>query len=76
MLPCSLNKAKAEDVTGRVENLLEELRMARNEVSTLRNTVAVLKASSFLNKAFVIGTSNIRYQLDTHRLIYVNLCFI
>lgn len=57
----SLIKAKAEDVTARVENILEELRMARNEVSSLRSRVAVLKASALLNKAFVVGTSSARY---------------
>ncbi|KAG6494734.1 hypothetical protein ZIOFF_042495 [Zingiber officinale] len=62
---CSLLKAKADDVTGRVEAILEELRAARNEISALRNTVAILKASSLLNRAFVIGTSNIRVVVES-----------
>lgn len=50
-------QVKAEDVTTRVDNLLEELRMARNEISNLREKTAVAKASSIANKAFVVGTS-------------------
>ncbi|KAG1327053.1 alanine--tRNA ligase, chloroplastic/mitochondrial [Cocos nucifera] len=62
---CSMLKVKAEDVTGRVENILEELRMARNEVSSLRNRIAVLKASIIANKAFVIGSSNVRVVVES-----------
>ena len=40
---------------------LEELRMARNEVSSLHNRIAVLKASIIANKAFLVGSSNVRY---------------
>lgn len=56
-------KVKAEDVTSRVENLLEELRAARKEASELRSKAAVYKASVISNKAFTVGTSQtIRYQ--------------
>lgn len=48
---------KAEEVASRVENLLEELRIARNEVSALRAKAAVYKASIIASKAFVVGTS-------------------
>ncbi|XP_022140525.1 alanine--tRNA ligase, chloroplastic/mitochondrial isoform X1 [Momordica charantia] len=54
---CTMLKVKAEDVTPRVENLLEELRLARNEISNLREKTAVFKASSVANKAFLVGTS-------------------
>ena len=50
-------QVKAEDVTTRVENLVEDLRLARNEISNLREKTAVFKASSIANKAFVVGTS-------------------
>lgn len=53
---------KAEEVTTRVENLLEELRTTRNEVSALREKAAVYKASVLASKAFSVGTSKeIRY---------------
>ncbi|GAV76993.1 tRNA-synt_2c domain-containing protein/DHHA1 domain-containing protein/tRNA_SAD domain-containing protein [Cephalotus follicularis] len=54
---CSTLKVKAEEVTTRVENLVEELRMARNEVSSLRSKAAVYKASIIASKAFTVGTS-------------------
>ncbi|KAG8655786.1 alanine--tRNA ligase, chloroplastic/mitochondrial isoform X3 [Manihot esculenta] len=54
---CSTLKVKAEEVASRVENLLEELRIARNEVSALRAKAAVYKASIIASKAFVVGTS-------------------
>ncbi|KAF3434815.1 hypothetical protein FNV43_RR21901 [Rhamnella rubrinervis] len=54
---CSTLKVKAEEATTRVENLLEELRTTRNEVSTLREKAAVFKASSLTTKAFSVGTS-------------------
>ncbi|MQL97046.1 hypothetical protein Taro_029730, partial [Colocasia esculenta] len=56
---CSLLKLKSEDVTQRVESMLEELRMSRNEVSALRAEVATLKASNIASKAFYVGKSNI-----------------
>lgn len=61
---CSILKVKAEDVTSRVENILEELRMARNEVSSLRNRIAALKASMIACKAFLIGSSNVRVVIE------------
>lgn len=61
---CSILKVKAEDVTSRVENILEELRMARNEVSSLRNRIAALKASMIASKAFLIGSSNVRVVIE------------
>ncbi|KDP40449.1 hypothetical protein JCGZ_03949 [Jatropha curcas] len=54
---CSTLKVKAEEVTARVENLLEELRNARNEVSALRAKAAVYKASAIASKAFLVGPS-------------------
>ncbi|CAH2072136.1 unnamed protein product [Thlaspi arvense] len=54
---CSTLKVKAEDVTNRVENLLEELRSARKEASDLRSKAAVYRASVISNKAFTVGTS-------------------
>ncbi|KAI3980607.1 hypothetical protein MKX01_025172 [Papaver californicum] len=54
---CSTLKVKSEDVTTRVESLLEELRMVRNEVSAVRSKAAVYKASTLVTKAFSIGTS-------------------
>ncbi|KAM6558510.1 hypothetical protein CsatA_027749 [Cannabis sativa] len=54
---CSTLKVKAEDVTNRVENLLEELRTTRNEVSALREKAAIFKASILATNAFSVGTS-------------------
>uniref|UniRef100_A0A2P2LAZ3 Alanine--tRNA ligase n=5 Tax=Rhizophora mucronata TaxID=61149 RepID=A0A2P2LAZ3_RHIMU len=54
---CSTLKVKAEEVTSRVETLLEELRTARNEVSALRAKAAVYKASVIASKAFTVGAS-------------------
>ncbi|OVA10877.1 Alanine-tRNA ligase [Macleaya cordata] len=54
---CSTLKVKSEDVTSRVESLLEELRMMRNEVSAVRAKAAVYKASTLASKAFSVGTS-------------------
>ncbi|KAB2636352.1 alanine--tRNA ligase [Pyrus ussuriensis x Pyrus communis] len=54
---CSTLKVKAEEVTNRVDNLLEELRMTRNEVSTLREKAAIYKASIMASKAISVGTS-------------------
>lgn len=48
---------KAEEVTNRVDNLLEDLRMTRNEVSSLREKAAVYKASHMAAKAVSVGTS-------------------
>ncbi|KAB1223287.1 putative alanine--tRNA ligase, chloroplastic [Morella rubra] len=54
---CSALKVKAEEVTTRVENLLEELRMVRNEISVLRAKAAEYRASIIASKAFPVGTS-------------------
>lgn len=54
---CSTLKVKAEEVTTRVEALLEELRMTRNEVSAVRAKAAVYKASVMAGNAFPVGTS-------------------
>ena len=52
-----LVQVKAEDVTARVDSLLEELRMAKSEVSNVRAKAAVYKASIIANKAFSVGTT-------------------
>ncbi|PRQ25086.1 putative alanine--tRNA ligase [Rosa chinensis] len=62
---CSTLKVKAEEVTNRVDNLLEELRMTRNEVSSLREKAAVYKASQLAAKAVSVGTSNIRVLVES-----------
>ncbi|KAJ0969390.1 hypothetical protein J5N97_022267 [Dioscorea zingiberensis] len=62
---CSMLKVKAEDVTKRVENILDELRMTRNEVSNLRNQLAILKASIIASKAFIIESSNMRVVVES-----------
>ncbi|CAM8930363.1 unnamed protein product [Rhodiola kirilowii] len=54
---CSTLKVKAEEVTTRVDNLLEELRTLRNEVADIRAKAAVYKASTITSKALVIGNS-------------------
>ncbi|XP_030450417.2 alanine--tRNA ligase, chloroplastic/mitochondrial isoform X3 [Syzygium oleosum] len=54
---CNNLKVKAEEVTTRVDNLLEELRTARNEVSLLRSKAAVYKASTIASKAVLVGSS-------------------
>ncbi|XP_021848520.1 alanine--tRNA ligase, chloroplastic/mitochondrial isoform X2 [Spinacia oleracea] len=56
---CSTLKVKAEEVTPRVEALLEELRLTRNEVSAARAKAAVYKASAILDKAFTVGNSKV-----------------
>ncbi|KAM3376752.1 alanine-tRNA ligase, chloroplastic/mitochondrial isoform X2 [Capsicum galapagoense] len=54
---CSTLKVKAEEVTGRVDALLEELRLTRNEVSAARAKAAIYKASALSSRASTIGTS-------------------
>ncbi|GMI74443.1 EMBRYO DEFECTIVE 263, EMBRYO DEFECTIVE 1030, EMBRYO DEFECTIVE 86 [Hibiscus trionum] len=54
---CSMLKVKAEEVTTRVEKLVDELRMSRNEVANLCTKAAVYKALMIANKAFEVGTS-------------------
>ena len=50
-------KVKADEVVTRGESLLEELRIARNEVSAMRGKAAVYRASIIASKAFTVGTS-------------------
>ncbi|CAI8583623.1 unnamed protein product [Vicia faba] len=54
---CSTLKVKPEEVTARIENLLEELRAARNENSAVRAKAAVYKASVIASRAFLVGNS-------------------
>ncbi|KAJ8530317.1 hypothetical protein K7X08_037152 [Anisodus acutangulus] len=54
---CSTLKVKAEEVTGRVDALLEELRLTRNEVSAARAKAAIYKASTLSSRASTVGTS-------------------
>lgn len=61
---CSSLKVKAEDVNGRVETILEELRATRNEVSTLRSKIAVLKAASLASKATTVEPHNVRVVVE------------
>lgn len=66
-------KVKAEEVTNRVDNLLEELRMTRNEASTLREKAAVYKASIMASKAISVGTSQkVRYIYETNLFGHCN----
>lgn len=51
-------KVNAEDVTVRVNNLLKDLREARNEVSAARAKAAIYKASSIISNAFTVGSSS------------------
>lgn len=63
---CSTLKVKAEEVTTRVDNLLEELRLTRNEVSSARARAAVYKALNIASKAFSVGTSlNVRVLVES-----------
>ncbi|XP_057769156.1 alanine--tRNA ligase, chloroplastic/mitochondrial [Salvia miltiorrhiza] len=55
---CSTLKVNAEDVTARVNNLLKDLREARNEVSSARAKAAIYKASSIISSAFTVGSSS------------------
>ncbi|XP_042002968.1 alanine--tRNA ligase, chloroplastic/mitochondrial-like isoform X1 [Salvia splendens] len=55
---CSTLKVNAEDVTARVNNLLKDLREARNEVSSARTKAAIYKASSIISSAFTVGSSS------------------
>lgn len=48
-------------MNARVESVLEELRATRNEVSSLKSKIAVLRASNVASKALVVGPNNIRY---------------
>ncbi|KAJ1258819.1 hypothetical protein BS78_10G104100 [Paspalum vaginatum] len=61
---CSSLKVKAEDVNGRVETILEELRATRNEVSSLRSKIAVLKAASLASKATTVEPQNVRIVVE------------
>ncbi|CAL5328841.1 unnamed protein product [Camellia sinensis] len=62
---CSTLKVKAEDVPARVETLLEELRMARNEISAIRAKAAVHRASIIANNVLLVGNSkNIRVLVE------------
>lgn len=54
---CSSLKVKAEEVPARVETLLEELRMAKNETASVRAKAAVYQASIVANNSFLAGNS-------------------
>ncbi|CAN6554528.1 unnamed protein product [Malus baccata var. baccata] len=54
---CSTLNVKAEEAKNRVENLLEELQMSKNEASTLREKIAVHKASVMATKGISVGSS-------------------
>jgi hypothetical protein len=57
-------QVKAEDVNGRVDTVLEELRGTRNEVSSLRSKIAVFKAASLACSATTVEPHNVRYLLQ------------
>ncbi|CAN6208093.1 unnamed protein product [Urochloa humidicola] len=61
---CSSLKVKAEDVNGRVDTILEELRATRNEVSSLRSKIAVLKAGSLASRATTLEPQNVRIVVE------------
>ncbi|KAL5189275.1 Alanine--tRNA ligase, chloroplastic/mitochondrial [Glycine soja] len=54
---CSTLKVKPEEVTTRIENLLEELRAVRNENSAVHAKAAIYKASVIASKAMLVGNS-------------------
>lgn len=57
----------AEDVTSRVDNLMKDLREAKNEIAAARTKAAVYKASSIIGKAIAVGSSSkIRYTHTQH----------
>ncbi|KAF3796540.1 Alanine--tRNA ligase [Nymphaea thermarum] len=58
-------KVKAEEVTTRIENLMEELKQARNEISALRAEVAVCKASIIESQSFTCGTPATRILIES-----------
>ncbi|KAG0482533.1 hypothetical protein HPP92_010617 [Vanilla planifolia] len=62
---CSMLKLRAEDVSVRVETILDELRTTKNEVLALRKKIAVLKAASFKDETLDVGTSNIRVLVES-----------
>ncbi|KAL0922281.1 hypothetical protein M5K25_006254 [Dendrobium thyrsiflorum] len=62
---CSMLKVRAEDVATRVDNILDELRISRNEVLILRNKMAIMKASTVKDNAINVGTSNIRFIVES-----------
>ncbi|XP_078174224.1 alanyl-tRNA synthetase, class IIc isoform X4 [Carex rostrata] len=57
-------QVKAENVNARVESVLEELRATRNEVSSLKSKIAVLRASNVASKGLVVGQNNIRVVVE------------
>ncbi|XP_078174222.1 alanyl-tRNA synthetase, class IIc isoform X2 [Carex rostrata] len=61
---CTMLKVKAENVNARVESVLEELRATRNEVSSLKSKIAVLRASNVASKGLVVGQNNIRVVVE------------
>lgn len=56
-------------MNGRVETILEELRATRNEVSSLRSKIAVLKAASLASKATTVEPQNVRYLLQLSPIV-------
>lgn len=61
---CLSLKVKAEDVNSRVETILEELRATRNEASSLRSKIAVLKAASLASRATTVEPQNVRIVVE------------
>ncbi|ERN18371.1 hypothetical protein AMTR_s00055p00214450 [Amborella trichopoda] len=61
---CTILKVKAEDVPKRVQSLMEELRAARGEVSTLHAQIATYKASAIASRVSSIGSSKIRLLVE------------
>lgn len=57
----AIAQVKADDLTGRVVGLQEEVRAARNEASALRVELAVAKAEALVPTAISIGDSSTRY---------------
>lgn len=62
---CGMLKVRAEDVAARVESVMDELRMAKNEVSILQTKMAIFKASTIKEKATYLSTSNTRVIVES-----------